>query len=93
MKGIERNLIWGRFLWILLWGLILGGIVYDQVRTQFINPLLIMMLMILVVGALLSRWRNQPVISTKGWLPRTIFAAVLLILAGGYILIRIFTLK
>jgi hypothetical protein len=93
MKTTERHLIWGRFLWISLWVLILAGMVYDQIWNHFINPLGILMLSILIVGTIISRWRKQPVLSTEGWQTRTIFAGILLVLTAGYILVRIFVLK
>jgi len=93
MKSAERYLILGKLLWVLLWLLILGGLVYDGIWNHFINPLGVLILFILIVGTIISRLRNQPIISTKGWLPRTIFAVILLVLPVSYIFVHIFLLK
>ena len=93
MKTAERHLIWGKLLWISLWVSILAGIVYDRIWNHFINPLGILMLSILFVGTMISRWRKQPVLSTEGWQYRTIFAGILFVLTAGYILVRMFVLK
>jgi hypothetical protein len=93
MDTTRRQLILGKVLWISLWILVIADIIYEKIWNNLITPLGIMVLLILIVGTLLSRWRNQPILSTEGWLPRTIFAALLLVLTAGYLIVRIFILK
>jgi hypothetical protein len=93
MDTARWQLTLGKFLWVSLWILVIADIIYEKIWNNFITPLGVLILLILIAGTLIARWRNQPVISTEGWLPRTIFAALLFVLTAGYIIIRVLSLK
>jgi len=93
MKDTEKYLVWGKWLWALLWALVLVGIAYDMIWHHFINPLGILILSILILGTIISRWHHRPLITTQGWLQRMIFAIIILIIAGGYVLFYLFISK
>lgn len=86
MKNTEKYLILGKWLWILLWVLILIGITYDVIWRHFINPLGILILSIMILGTIISRRHHKLLITTQGWLQRMIFAITLLVITGVYVL-------
>jgi hypothetical protein len=73
----------------LVWILLLVNIVYDYIRDHLITPYSVLMLFALVLGStLVPRLLKQPNYSTKGWAIRMVLSLILLVLVGGYILLK-----